>query len=67
MILPMGLIYDAKQIALRDPAARSVAGVVLLYPGFHALVYYKISHFFTDSSGSDLRDGFRNVVNTIPG
>jgi len=44
--LPMGLIYDAKQIALRDPAARSVAGVVLLYPGFHALVYYKISHFF---------------------
>ena len=42
----MGLFYDAKQIAMRDPAARSVAGVILLYPGFHALVYYKISHFF---------------------
>ncbi len=39
-------MYDAKQIASRDPAARSVAGVILLYPGFHALVYYKISHFF---------------------
>lgn len=42
----MGLIYDAKQIASRDPAARSVAGVILLYPGFHALVYYRLSHFF---------------------
>lgn len=42
----MGLLYDAKQIATRDPAARSVAGVIFLYPGFHALVYYKFSHFF---------------------
>ena len=42
----MGLLYDAKQIAARDPAARSVAGVIILYPGFHALIYYKVSHFF---------------------
>lgn len=42
----MGLLYDAKQIAARDPAARSVAGVIFLYPGFRALVYYKFSHFF---------------------
>ncbi len=42
----MGLMYDARQIAARDPAARSVAGVILLYPGFRALVYYRISHFF---------------------
>lgn len=42
----MGLLYDAKQIASRDPAARTVAGVIFLYPGFHALVYYRISHFF---------------------
>ena len=42
----MGLLYDAKQIAARDPAARSVAGVIFLYPGFHALVYHRFSHFF---------------------
>jgi len=42
----LGLFYDAKQIASRDPAARTVAGVIFLYPGFHALDYYRISHFF---------------------
>lgn len=42
----MGLLYDAKQIARRDPAARSVLGVIFMYSGFHALVYHKFSHFF---------------------
>lgn len=42
----MGLIHDAKQIARRDPAARGVLGVMLLYPGFHALIFHKVSHFF---------------------
>lgn len=42
----MSLLNDAKQIAKRDPAARGVVGVILLYPGFHALVYHKVSHFF---------------------
>lgn len=37
---------DAKAMASRDPAARSVLEVVLLYPGFHAILYYRISHFF---------------------
>lgn len=41
----MGLIYDAKQIARRDPAARGVVGVILLYSGFHALCYHRVSHF----------------------
>ncbi len=41
----MGLLYDARQIAKRDPAARSVAGVIFMYSGFHALVYHKFSHF----------------------
>ncbi len=42
----MGLISDAKQIADRDPAARGVLSVIFLYPGFHALVYHRIGHFF---------------------
>lgn len=42
----MGLIKDAKSIAKRDPAARSAVEVYLLYPGFKALKYYRVSSFF---------------------
>ncbi|PYG84842.1 serine O-acetyltransferase [Ruminiclostridium sufflavum DSM 19573] len=41
-----GLINDAKLIAARDPAAKSALEVVLLYPGFHVLIYHKLSHWF---------------------
>jgi serine O-acetyltransferase len=39
----MGIIKTYKQ---RDPAARSSLEVLLLYPGLHAVVDYRISHFF---------------------
>ena len=41
----MGLWEDAKNIRDKDPAARNVAEVIILYPGFHVLVTYKIAHF----------------------
>ncbi len=41
----MSLLHDASLIAKRDPAARGVLSVILLYPGFHALVYHRVSHF----------------------
>lgn len=40
------LFGDARSIALRDPAAKNVLEVILLYPGFHALVFHKFSHWF---------------------
>lgn len=40
------LLDDAKLIANRDPAAKSVLEVILLYPGFHVLIYHKIAHWF---------------------
>ena len=40
------LYEDAKNIKEKDPAARNILEVIILYPGFHALVFYKISHFF---------------------
>ena len=40
------LLEDAKNIMQKDPAARNILTVILLYPGFHILVYYRISHFF---------------------
>lgn len=42
----MSLYSDAKSIAARDPAAKGVWQVILLYPGFHILIYHKIGHWF---------------------
>ena len=41
----MGLLDDARNIQRKDPAARSVLEVILLYPGFHILVYHRIAHW----------------------
>jgi len=40
------LLNDARSIAERDPAAKSVFEVVMLYPGFHAIVFHRIAHWF---------------------
>ena len=41
----MGLLEDARNIQRKDPAARNVLEVMLLYPGFHILVYHRIAHW----------------------
>ena len=41
----MGLLDDARNIQRKDPAARTVLEVILLYPGFHILVYHRIAHW----------------------
>ena len=41
----MGLLYDARSMARRDPAARSILEVMILYPGFHAVFFHRIAHF----------------------
>ena len=40
------LYYDAKNIQQKDPAARNIFEVILLYPGFHSLLFHRIAHFF---------------------
>ncbi len=42
----MSLLSDARNMAEKDPAAKNVLEVILLYAGFHALVWHKIGHFF---------------------
>jgi len=42
----MSLWSDAKNITQKDPAAKNVWEVILLYAGFHALVWHKPAHFF---------------------
>ena len=39
------LFEDAKNIKKKDPAARSILEVLILYPGFHILVFYRLAHF----------------------
>lgn len=40
------LRYDIKAILERDPAARNSLEVFLLYPGLHAVIYYRIANWF---------------------
>ena len=42
------LYLDAKNINEKDPASRNIFYVILLYPGFHALLLYRIAHFFNN-------------------
>lgn len=39
-----GLIYTAKMMKKRDPAAKSLLGVMFLYPGFQAFFWHKVAH-----------------------
>ncbi|NLV24939.1 MAG: serine O-acetyltransferase [Deltaproteobacteria bacterium] len=35
---------DFKAVFERDPAVRSVAEIIFCYPGFHAILFYRVSH-----------------------
>ena len=37
---------DIRAAQKRDPAAKSFLEVILLYPGLHALIYYRLAHVF---------------------
>ena len=39
------LYLDAKNIKEKDPASKSLLEVIVLYQGFHILVFYRIAHF----------------------
>ncbi len=39
------LYLDAKNIMQKDPAAKNILEVILLYQGFHALIFHRIAHF----------------------
>jgi serine O-acetyltransferase len=47
IVLLSVLFYsDIKAAQKRDPAAKSFLEVILLYPGLHALICYRIAHVF---------------------
>lgn len=36
---------DIQVVFDRDPAARNICEIILTYPGFHALFFYRVAHF----------------------
>ncbi len=40
-----GLYEDAKNFKEKDPACRSIIEAIMLYPGFHAILFHRIAHF----------------------
>jgi serine O-acetyltransferase len=42
----MALLDTIRSIKRRDPAAKSLLEVILLYPGVHALGWYRLAHMF---------------------
>ena len=37
---------DIESVFERDPAARNMLEVIFCYPGFHAVLFYRLSHWF---------------------
>lgn len=45
MLFLKELYEDAKNIKEKDPASRNILEVIILYPGFHILVFHRLAHF----------------------
>lgn len=39
------LYEDAKNMKEKDPAARNILEIIILYSGFHAIFFHRIAHF----------------------
>ena len=39
------LYEDAKNIKEKDPATSNILEVIILYPGFHVLLFHRLAHF----------------------
>ncbi len=44
MLISVIFYADIRAAQKRDPAAKSFMEVILLYPGLHALIYYRVTH-----------------------
>ena len=57
----MSLKEEVENILMKDPAARSRAEVFLCYPGFHAILIYRVSHKLWQTKNKVLRVVARSV------
>ncbi len=45
MLFLKELYEDAKNVKEKDPACRNLLEVIILYPGFHILIFHRMAHF----------------------
>lgn len=45
MLFLKELYEDAKNIKKQDPACKNILEVIILYPGFHILIFHRLAHF----------------------
>ena len=45
MLFLKELYEDARNIQQKDPACRNIFETVILYPGFHILLFHRLAHF----------------------
>jgi serine O-acetyltransferase len=60
-------ICDLKAVLERDPAANNAMEVICFYPGFHALVLYRISHWLHSKKLNFFSKGIAYINRFITG
>lgn len=58
---------ELKNIMERDPAARSMLEVLFLYPGFHAIVFHRIAHWFYNRKRFFIARAISNISRFLTG
>jgi serine O-acetyltransferase len=57
----MSITEEVENILMKDPAARSRAEVFLCYPGFHAILFYRVAHRFWQTKNKICRLAARSI------
>ena len=67
MVIFRNLNLDIKAVFDKDPAARNLFEVILTYPGFHAIFWYRISHVLWKIKLKLLARVISNIVRMLTG
>ena len=67
MVIFKNLNLDIKAVFDKDPAARNLFEVILTYPGFHAIFWYRISHVLWKIKLKLLARVISNIVRMLTG
>lgn len=58
---------EIRSIMERDPAAKSMLEVIFLYPGFHAIVFHRVAHWFYNRKRFFIARAISNISRLFTG
>lgn len=58
---------EIRSIMERDPAAKSMLEVIFLYPGFHAIVFHRVAHWFYNKKRFFIARAISNISRFFTG